>query len=127
MALDGDERGLRVADRLDDLDAMGREEADQPVAQEDRVLGDHDPHGISARSTVGPPAGLVTVRVPSTAATRGRSARCRPVPAPVVGAAAPVVAHLDDETVRVRGRPAPWPRVAPECLATLVRASETTK
>ena len=126
VPLDGDERGLGVADGLDDLDAVGREQTDQPVAQEDRVLGDHDPHGISALSTVGPPTGLVTVRVPSTdghpvgqAGEAGaRAGR---------GAAPPVVAHLDDEALERPTVTRTVADVAPECRATLVRASDTTK
>ena len=53
-----DER-VGVVDGRDDLEAVSREQAHHPVAQQREVLGDHDPHGSSARTTVGPPAGLV--------------------------------------------------------------------
>src|SRR5690349_23632804 len=39
------------------------EEANEALAQQHRILGDHDPHGSSARTTVGPPSGLETESV----------------------------------------------------------------
>lgn len=76
-------------------------------------------------SVVGPPLGEVTSRVPSTAVTRWRN----PVsPVPRVGSAPPRPSSV---TVAVRRSSSvattTWACSAPECLATLVRASLTTK
>ena len=57
-----------------DLEAAILEQADQTLAQQREVLGDHDPHGSSALSVVGPPAGLSTTSDPSSARTRSASA-----------------------------------------------------
>src|SRR5919109_886491 len=67
-----------------DLEAHVAQEADEAVAQEREVLGDHDAHGSSALIVVGPPAGLWTVSEPSSASMR----RLRPV-SPLPAASAP--------------------------------------
>ena len=72
---------LGVAGLADDLDAGLLEQRAIALAQQHRVLGDHDAHGISARTTVPSPGGLSTSSVPSSAATRSASPR-RPVPPP---------------------------------------------
>src|SRR5437763_766162 len=83
-ALGHDERLLRaclaqqvlgVARLPDDLDAGLGQQPDQPLTEEDGVLGYDGAHGISAWTTVPAPGALCTPNVPSTAATR--SARPR--------------------------------------------------
>jgi hypothetical protein len=74
----------------------------EALSQQDLVLGDHDSHGSSATTTVPPPAGLSTVRVPPRAATRSvMPAR----PEPTDGWAPPnaVVADGDDQIAIPRG------------------------
>ena len=70
VTLDGDEERIAVPDALDDLDLLVGEQPREALAQQHRVLCDHDAHGSSARTIVGPPAGLETVSVPSTVAAR---------------------------------------------------------
>src|SRR5215212_11629796 len=77
---------LAVAGLADDLDPGFGQEAAQALAQQDRVVGDHGAHGISARTTVPAPGAPVTCRRPSTAPTR--SARPRR-PDPWAGSAPP--------------------------------------
>ena len=43
---------VAVADRGDDVEAVVAQQAREPVAQEREILGDHDPHGITARTVV---------------------------------------------------------------------------
>src|SRR5207302_8568248 len=74
----GDER-VAICDRGDDVETVVAKQAREAVAQEREVLRDHDAHGITARIVVGPPAGLVTASVPSSASTRRASPR-RPLP-----------------------------------------------
>ena len=77
-----------------DIESLVLQQACQPVADERRVVGDHDAHGISATIRVPPPCGLSIVSSPSSAPTR--SARPRsPDPAVGPGAAPSVVADLD--------------------------------
>ena len=52
----------------------------RPPAQQHRVFGDHDPHGSTTSTDVGPPAGLFTHSRPSTPATRAARPD-RPCPA----------------------------------------------
>src|SRR5262249_53859486 len=61
---------VRGGDGRSDVDLVVIEQSRQRVAQEARVLDDDYAHGISARSTVGPPAGLSSSTVPPSAATR---------------------------------------------------------
>ena len=100
-----------------------RAAAAQSVAQQREVLGDHYPQGSSALTVVGPPRGLITCSVPSSASTRRRSP----------------LARQPRGRRRRRRRRAPRPKVAagsgdPDvdavawaCLAALARASATTK
>ena len=46
------------------------EDANDPFAQENRLLGYNDPHGMTAFNVVGPPAGLLILSEPSSASTR---------------------------------------------------------
>ena len=39
---------VAVLDRGDDVDAVVAQEPGQPVAEQREILGDHDPHGITA-------------------------------------------------------------------------------
>src|SRR5207237_7063653 len=71
---------LGVAGLRHDLEAALLEQAHHALAEQDRVVGDDHPQGISAFTVVPPPAGEATRSRPSSAATR--SARpLRPVPA----------------------------------------------
>ena len=49
------------------------EQAGEPLAEEHRVLGDHDSHGIATSTRVPLPRGLTISKVPPCAATRSRS------------------------------------------------------
>ena len=84
-------------DGRDDVEPVVAQEPRQAVAQQREILGDHDPHGITARTVVGPPAGLEISSVPSSASTR----RARPLsPDPDrIGAADAVVDDLDEHRV----------------------------
>ena len=118
-----DER-VGVVDRRDDLEAVRLEQAHHPVAQEREVLGDHDPHGSSTRTIVGPPRGLVTASVPSSASTRRRS----PVRPPPAGSAPPrPSSSISTASASPRRATATATRLAPECLAAFASASATTK
>ena len=83
------------ADGGDHVEARVAQQAREAVAQQREVLGDHDAHGSSARTMVGPPAGLATrqraVERLHAAPQPGEAGPAR------VGAAAPVVGHLDPE------------------------------
>ncbi|MFL6072075.1 MAG: hypothetical protein ACJ73S_01510 [Mycobacteriales bacterium] len=63
-----------------DLVLLAGQQQLEPGGQQDVVLGDHHPHGTSTVTAVGPPAGLVTSIVPSSARARRRMPS-RPVPA----------------------------------------------
>ena len=74
---DGDVRAVLQEQRQDlgaggrdpgDLVAGGGQQQDQALPQEGVVLGDHHTHGSSTSITVGPPRGLVSRTVPSSAA-----------------------------------------------------------
>src|SRR5262249_37054857 len=69
------DEGVAVRDGGDDVEPVVAEEAREAVAEECEVLCDHDPPGIPARTVVGPPGGLVTSRLPSSACTRLTSPR----------------------------------------------------
>ena len=69
------EQPAGVAERRDDLVAVLGEQAGDALAQQHRVLGDHDAHGSSATIIVGPPSGLAMRSRPSTAVTRSRRPR----------------------------------------------------
>ena len=89
---------LAVARLADDLEAGVLEQPHRAAAQQHRVVGDHDPHGSSARRTVPSPGGEATVKRPPKAvdavgepAQAGAGGR--------VGTAAAVVAHRHVEAV----------------------------
>src|SRR5262249_29142041 len=73
-----DER-VAVRHRRCDVEAVVAEQSCESVAQQGEVLGDHDAHGSSALIVVGPPSGLVTASVPSSASTR-RLSPVKPLP-----------------------------------------------
>ena len=114
---------VAVPDALDDLDLFVGEQPRQTLAQQHRVLGDHDAHGSSALTIVGPPSGLETVSVPSMVAARV----IRPS-SPPPGARAPPTpssSTSSDDVPVLRMRTSS--RVAAACFAAFVRASATTK
>ena len=71
----------QVVDRGEDLEALGLQQLGQSGAEEGVVFGEDDAHGISHRTTVGPPGGLDTDIVPSNAASRA-AMPWRPLPRP---------------------------------------------
>ena len=78
------------------------QQRDDPAADEQVVVRDHDPHGSSARDgRAGARAGWSTSRRPSSASTRSASPR-RPAAARLVGAADAVVGDLDAQRRRPR-------------------------
>ena len=78
---DGPEERLGVGHGRDDLEPAVGERPGQPGLEQDGVLGDHDPHGSSTVMVVGPPGGLSTAKVPSTAAARWANPRSPEPPA----------------------------------------------
>ena len=80
VLVDRGEQLLRVGRLGDDLDALAAHERRDALAQQPAVVGDHDPHGSSAVTTVPAPGGLRMRSVPSSAATRSASP-WSPVPA----------------------------------------------
>ena len=122
---DGEQR-FGVAHPRDDLVPGVLEQPREPFAQEDGVLGDHDPHGISASIRVPAPGGLWMSSVPPWASTRS----VRPIEP---GAAAPRVAPPMPSSTTT-SLSAPSTTVASTrtcdgdaCLTALVTASQTTK
>ena len=121
------QQGRAVVDRLDDLEVVGFEQADQPVPEEGEVFGEDGAetgaHGSTIASLVGPPGGLSSSRLPSKAASRRWIPR-KPVPAP--GSAPPMPSSV---TVSCNCSPVTPSSivalVAPLCLITFVRASAT--
>src|SRR3954469_24442434 len=107
-----------------DVEARLLEDAGDAFAKEDGVLGEHYPHGISARITVPRPGTLSTCRRPSRASTR--SARPRR-PEPFSGSAPPTPSSATSTTALPFRRVTRTP-TADACayFATLVSASETT-
>src|SRR5690606_31644826 len=60
-------------DRRHDLVAPQGHQLRQALAQQGRVLGDHDTHGILTSTVVGPPRGLCSTTAPPWTATRSAS------------------------------------------------------
>src|SRR5262249_52329088 len=126
----------RAVDRGRDLEAVGLEQPDQPVPQQEEVLGDNGAHGTSMMIMVGPPGGLLTASMPSKVPSR-RSTPCSPVP--WAGSAPPAPSSVTS----IRSTPAAGltagrrgagvyrmricTRRAPECLTALASASATAK
>ena len=114
-----------VVDGGHDGEFVGFEESDQSVAEEGKVFGDDNAHGISRVTMVGPPVGLVMFIVPSKASRR----RAMPEsPLSGVGLAPPCPLSVMVMTSRWR----PWLMwtqawVAWACLAVLVRSSAMAK
>src|SRR5262249_36321081 len=115
---------VSVAHGRDDLEAVVAQEALQAVAQEREVLGDHYPHGMSALISVGPPSGLATRSVPSSASIRRRRP-LRPLPfgfaPPMPSSATSTVSMSPSRRMRMSTR------FACECLLAFASASATTK
>lgn len=114
-----------VVEGGDDGEFVGLEEPYESVAEEGKVFGDDNAHGISRVMMVGPPVGLVMFIVPSKESRR----RAMPLsPLSGVGVAPPWPLSV---TVMMR-RCRPWLMwmrawVAPACLAVLVRSSAMAK
>ena len=72
-------QGDRIAHLRHDLVAVLGEDARDPLAEQHRVVRDHDAHGISPTTRVPPPAALATVSRPPCASSRSASPR-RPEP-----------------------------------------------
>ena len=69
---DNREKRIGVADACDDGVPGVLEQAGEALAEKDRVLRDHDPHGIATSTRVPFPRGLTMSNVPPCAATRSR-------------------------------------------------------
>ena len=67
------EQRFCITDTRDDFVPRVLEQAREPFAQQDGVLGDHDPHGNSTSIRVPTPSGLLIRNVPPWAATRSVS------------------------------------------------------
>jgi hypothetical protein len=120
---DGTDQGVTVADRGQHLVSLVPEQLHQALAQEGRVLGHDHSHGSSARTTVGPPAGLRNEKVPSEAATRPAS----PVKPRPRGSARRGRRRSITATLLLPGATEMPIRRTPECLTALLTASEMTK
>src|SRR3954451_24084055 len=99
-----------VVHRLDDLEVVRLEQADQAVPEEGEVFGEDDTHGSTITTSVGPPGGLSTASVPSNADSR-RSMPRRPVPRP--GSAPPTPSSRID----IVNRSSDWRSTIHACLA----------
>src|SRR5262249_13319568 len=108
-----------------DLEAAVRQHASEPLAQEHRVLGDHDSHGISPRTSVPEPGTLSMTSRPPRASTRSDSPRR---PEPFLCSARPLPSSLTSMTSSASSRLAAMPALdAWACFTTLVSASHATK
>ena len=121
----GGQEIVPVVHRRADLEAVRLKQPDQAVAEQEKVLGYDNAHGISKLTTVGPPAGLDTTSTPSKAESR-RAMPLMPVPRDESAPPAP-----SSETL-IRSEPSECRRstsaaLAPECLATLASNSLTAK
>jgi hypothetical protein len=114
---------LAVAHLGGNLDGGGLKDPGQALAEQHRVVGDHDPHGSSALIRVPWPAGLSTRRRPSRAATRSARPR-RPEP---LGSAPPTPSSpISTRRPRSRRRALMVTALARACLAALASPSEAT-
>src|SRR3954469_7145840 len=116
---------IGVVDLGDDLDAVVAEQPRDPLTDQRRVVGDHDPHGSSARMVVPCPPGLSTASVALSASRRSRRP-ARPEPTVMRPPPQPSSATV---THRTPGSSASSTETRPaeECLTALVSASATTK
>ena len=98
------------------------------LAHQQVVVGDHDPHGSSALTTVPAPAGLVTSSRPASASTRSceaaagrsrRSASAPPMPSSAISIATPCRRSRVPGRREAASRARTWP--------TLASASQATK
>ena len=98
VLLDGGQQRVAVGDRGHDVEAAVAQQPLEAVAQKREVLGDDYSHGRTARTTVGPPGGLLT----SSDAVERRDALRETAQAGAgrVGAAAAVVDDLDVQARR---------------------------
>ena len=122
MLADHRQQRLGVADAADDLVAGVLEQPREPLAQQHRVLGDHDAHGSSTAIRVPTPAGLSTASVPPWAATRSAIPDS---PVPAAGEAPPTPSSLTTRRSTPSARAA-WTdtREGDACLTALVSASQ---
>src|SRR6185503_20727428 len=112
------QQALAVFGLGDDLDLVFAQQRDQPFAQQQLVLGDHDPHGSLTSIRVPTPAGEAISRAPSSAATRRRRPS-RPLPA--ARSAPPGPSSTTTTSSVSPSRRSVTPARAPgACLATLV-------
>src|SRR5439155_382035 len=117
VAADDPQQPVTVLGLGDDLDLVLAEQRDQALAEQQRVLGDHDPHGSSSSIVVPAPRGELIRSSPSSAATRARSP-ARPPPA----GSAPPGPSSETSTRRTSSPPLIRTVAAASgaCLATLV-------
>ena len=105
---------------------LGPQQQAQPFPQQRVVLGDHDPHGSSTSIVVGPPGGLVRVRLPvvrlDPAADAGEAGARR-----LVGAAVAVVGDPQPQPAAAAAERDGGTRSRAAVPAMLVSASATTK
>src|SRR4029453_17946783 len=126
LAFDGLDQAERVLHRADDLMPLVAEQAAEPLAEQDAVLGDHDTHGISTIRTVGPPSGESRCSSPSSAPTRSRRP-ASPEPSSIDAPPTPSSWTWVVSQPSSARRTVTFALVAFECFATLARASDTTK
>src|SRR5262249_41074841 len=81
-SLYGAQDSLNTSDRVQDQVPFGFEQPAQAFPGDDRVVGNHHPHGISARTVVPPPGGDLASRQPPTPLTRSVRPRTRAPPCP---------------------------------------------
>src|SRR5262249_15605494 len=93
--LDEREQLLGVAGKPHEFEPGLCQQASEPFAENDRVVGDHYTHGISACSLVPRPGGLDTTSVPPRASTRSMSPR---IPEPPRKPAPPIPSSATSTT-----------------------------